>query len=245
MPGTSKLDAAQGVQSLEVGLALLRAFLDGEQPCNLSDLARRAGLHRAKAYRYLVSLQRAGWLAQDADTGLYEQGPAIRDLALDWWRGQDLLGRAMQAAATLARTLDETCFVALWRNDAATVARVFQPERTVAISVLEGSVLPPATSATGRLFAAWREDPSAGISARMRKAIRTAGVSGVTGDHVAGINAVSAPVLDAQRHLALALTLVGPEATLDPSADSRCALALIDACRRLSLDGEGAPQRTA
>jgi DNA-binding IclR family transcriptional regulator len=237
MPEKSKLDAVQGVQSLEVGLALLRSFLVGEQPCSLSDLARRAGMHRAKAYRYLVSLQRTDWIAQDPESGLYEPGAAVRDLALDWWSRQDLLGRAISEASSLAQTQDETCFVALWRSEGATVARVFQPARTVAISVQEGAVLPAATSATGRLFAAWRDQPGESVASRLGRTIRTAGVSVVNGDHVAGINAVAAPVFDDQRHIALALTLVGPAATLDTAIDGRCAQALRDACARLSARG--------
>lgn len=235
MGETRKLDAAQGVQSLEVGLALLHELLHGVQPCSLSDLARRADMHRAKAYRYLVSLQRSGWIEQDPQTGFYRAGDAVRDLALDWWSRQDLLGRAINEAQALAHTQDETCFVALWRPAGATVVRVFQPVRTVAISVLEGAVLPAATSATGRLFAAWLDDPGEPIAPKLRRAIRDRGVSVANGDHVAGINALAAPVFDAQRHIALALTLVGPEATLDTAVSGSGARALRASCERLSM----------
>src|SRR5690606_39412359 len=87
-----------GIQSVEVGLALFRQLADGETPCGLSDLARRAGMHRAKAYRYLVSLAPAGWVIQDARTGKYDIGPAVRDPAMSWPSPQDPLRLAGAAA---------------------------------------------------------------------------------------------------------------------------------------------------
>lgn len=224
-----------GVQSLETGLHLFREFMQGEHPCGLSELARRVGMHRAKAYRYLVSLQRAGWVTQDAVGKGYMPGPAARELALGWLQRQDRLSPASDAARSLCLAQGLTCFVALWGPAGATVVRVFQPPRTVAISVAEGAALPSDTSATGRLFAVWRGEWRGVLSPAEEVRIRQRGFSVVRGKHVAGVDAVAAPVLDQQRQIMLVLTLVGPATTVDVKSDGPHVRALQAACAALSL----------
>lgn len=226
-------EGSKGVQSVEVGLALFGQLARADGPLALSDLARQAGMHRAKAHRYLASLARAGWVAQDPGTGHYGLGPAIRDLALSWLSRQDPLQLAMAEARELAQSQGETCFVAVWGHGGATAVRVCQPPRNVSISVTEGAVFDPASSATGRVFAAWRE-PSAALSQAQRQRIRADGMACVEGDHVAGINGVCAPVLDTHGRILLALTLVGAASSLPARLDTPQARALQAAARRVS-----------
>lgn len=233
MPETKDLDAAQGVQSLEVGLQIFGLLAGMHRACGVSDLARAAGMHRAKAYRYLVSLRRAGWVDQDT-SGLYRVGPAVRELALTWWSDQGVLRQAMDAAQQLCSAHGATCFVSLWRPGGATAARVCQPDRLVAIAISEGVVLPPDTSATGRLFAVLRGEAAGVVSAADQQAIRATGLSVVQGAHVAGVNAIAAPVLDAQGQIALALTLVAPAPMLDTAPEAAPTQALRAACERLT-----------
>src|SRR5690606_29887890 len=120
-----------------------------------------------------------------------------------------------------------------WGPGGATAVRVFQPSRIVAISIAEGAVLDATSSATGRVFSAWRDSDPAHIETQART--RTDGFAAVEGDHVRGINAVSAPVFDAQGRLALALTLVGPASSLQTAAGGPHASALLAACERLSM----------
>ncbi|CAM5221737.1 DNA-binding IclR family transcriptional regulator OS=Castellaniella defragrans OX=75697 GN=HNR28_000100 PE=4 SV=1 [Castellaniella defragrans] len=235
MDQIAKLEAAQGVQSVEIGLALFGRLARRSEPCSLSDLAREAGMHRAKAYRYLVSLQRSGWVAQDPATALYELGPAMRDLALRWLTHQDTLNLAIDEARRLSQAQGETCFVAVWGLGGATAVRVFQPARVVAISIAEGAVLDAASSATGRVFAVWRAEAEGVLPAAVQAEIRQHGFAAVEGEHVSGINAVSAPVFDEQGRPVLAVTLVGPASSLDASPRGKPARALLAACRRVSL----------
>ena len=60
--------ARAGIQSLEVGFALLDVLTQTPGPLMLRDLAARAGMSAAKAHRYLVSFQRLGLVVQDSRT---------------------------------------------------------------------------------------------------------------------------------------------------------------------------------
>ena len=223
-----------GIQSLELGLALFDVLARQPQACGLSELARLAGLHRAKAYRYLVSLVRAGWVQQDAASGAYEVGPAVRNLALAWLARQDWIALASAEARSLAQAQGATCLGAGQGEAGVTAVRVCQPGRGVSVGVAEGAVFDLRSSATGRVFAAWGDPPSSAVAALQREQIRWRGLAVVEGEYAAGINALGAPVFDAQGRLLLALTLVGPAASLPADAQGEAAQALRAACERIS-----------
>ncbi len=232
---TKNSEPGQGVQSVEVGLALFHILAQQGTAVGLSDLARQAGMHRAKAYRYLISLARAGWVVQDPQTSMYSVGPAMRDMALSWLANQDPIRLASAEAQALALSVGETCFVAVMGQNGATAVRVCQPGRAMSISVNEGATFDARSSATGRVFAAWGDEANRQLPSALRREIRSQGLAVVEGDHVVGINAVSAPVFDAQGHLVLALTLVGPSSSLQASAEGTAAQALLAVCRRMSI----------
>lgn len=233
--GTSPQAASPtGVQSLELGLTLFDLLAAQGKPCGLSELARLARMHRAKVYRYLVSLARGGWVRQDAQSGLYELGPAVRSLALAWLARQDWLELATTEAQGLARQWGNTCLVATQTQAGVTALRVCQPGQGVSVGVAQGALFDLRSSATGRVFAAWSEPPADALPASARDDIRRLGVAVVEGEHAPGINALGAPVFDAHGHLLLALTLVGPTAALQADPHGAPARALREACARVS-----------
>lgn len=223
-----------GIQSLEFGLALFDVLARQEQACGLSELARAAGMHRAKAYRYLVSLARAGWVEQDGASGLYEIGPALRRLALSWLARQDWIQLASAEARALAQSHGNTCLVAVQGQGGVTAIRVCQPGQGVSVGVAEGALFDLRSSASGRVFATWAEPPGTALPAALQARIRRCGIAVVEGEHAPGINAMSAPVFDAHGGLVLALTLVGPASSLHADPAGADARALRAACERIT-----------
>ena len=73
---------SRGIQSIEVGGALLRALARSGEPMMLRDLAREAGMAPAKAHPYLVSFSRIGLIEQDETNGRYEIGALALELGL-------------------------------------------------------------------------------------------------------------------------------------------------------------------
>ena len=71
-----------GIQSVEVGFALLDGLARSAGPLMLRDLAATAGMSAAKAHRYLVSFQRLQLVVQDASSTRYDLGPAALKLGL-------------------------------------------------------------------------------------------------------------------------------------------------------------------
>ena len=71
-----------GIQSVEVGFALLEGLTRSRGPLMLKDVAASAGMSAAKAHRYLVSFQRLGLVEQDPVSGHYGLGPAALQIGL-------------------------------------------------------------------------------------------------------------------------------------------------------------------
>ena len=81
----------QGVQSIEVGLRLVKLLAARGEPLALKDLAAGTGMAAAKAHRYLVSLIRAGLAEQEHESGRYRLGPMALDIGLAALRQVDVL----------------------------------------------------------------------------------------------------------------------------------------------------------
>src|SRR6202012_1567995 len=97
-------------QSLERGLAVIRAFGPDHPQLTLSDVARRTGLTRATARRFLLTLAELGYV--DSDGRLFRLRPQVLELGYSYLSGltapevalpfmEDLAGR-VSASASLA-----------------------------------------------------------------------------------------------------------------------------------------------
>jgi DNA-binding IclR family transcriptional regulator len=223
---------ALGVQSIEVGLRLLRPLIDAGKPLNLKALADAAGFAAPKARRYLVSLIKAGLVEQDAHTGRYGFGSLSFELGLN---ALGLLDPDKVARATLAALeyeIGQSACLAVWRTTGPTVLAVEPSPQlgSVFVAMRVGSTLPLILSGSGQIFLAFLpRDTTGAIVAKecrtFRKAagnvdqvieqVRRRGYAMSKDATVPGISAISAPVFNHDGRLAYALTSFGPTASLD------------------------------
>ncbi|WP_211333069.1 IclR family transcriptional regulator [Pseudorhodoferax soli] len=92
-----------GVQSLERGLQVLRAFRPGITSLSNAELAERTGFPRATVSRLAATLVSAGFLDHEAATGLYRLGAPFLGLGLAVRSGSAVL----QAALPFMREVSE------------------------------------------------------------------------------------------------------------------------------------------
>lgn len=248
-----------GIQSVEVGFALLDALAQARGPLMLKDLAQEAGMSAAKAHRYLVSFQRLGLVVQDARTSRYDLGPAALKLGLASLARLDAMRLARERMAPLMETLGHTLALAVWGNRGPTIVHWEEAPQSVTANLRLGDVMPLLASATGRCFAAWlprektaallaeelalatRQGPAdmprdaASVDALLRE-VRERRCARVVETLLPGITAFCAPVFDADGHLALGITTLGPAATFDPAWDGAIERPLRAAAEQLSRD---------
>ena len=107
-----------GIQSVEVGFALLDVLARAAAPLMLRDLAAAADMSAAKAHRYLVSFQRLGLVTQDAGTTRYDLGPAALRLGL---ASLSRLDAVRMGRERLGALLEQVGHTLVWRSGATTV----------------------------------------------------------------------------------------------------------------------------
>ena len=229
-----------GIQSVEVGFALLQALIDAPGPLALKDLAAAAGMPAAKAHRYLVSYQRSGLVKQDAATSRYDLGPMALQLGLAALRRTDAVRLARERMPDWLEQLGHTVALAVWGNHGATVVHWEEPPHGTTGHLRLGDVMPLLSSATGRCFGAWlpaervapmlqyelqqarlaqRQDlPQTEADATQLFAdVRAHGVARVVDTLLPSVIALCAPVFDARGQLVLTITTLGTAATFDPA----------------------------
>lgn len=144
-----------GIQSVEVGFALLDALSQATGALMLRDLAAAAGMSAAKAHRYLVSFQRMGLVLQDPVSTRYDLGPAALRLGLASLSRIDAVKLARDRITALLAETGHTLAIAVWGNQGPTMVHWTEAPQTVPVTLRLGDVMPLLTSATGRCFAAF------------------------------------------------------------------------------------------
>jgi hypothetical protein len=251
-----------GIQSVEVGFALLDVLAQAPGPLMLRDLASAAGMSAAKAHRYLVSFQRLSLVVQDANTR-YELGPATLRLGLATLSRLDAVKLARERLPTLMDQTGHTLALAVWGNRGPTLVHWQEAPMAMPVSLRLGDVMPLLSSATGRCFAAFmghggaadkaqpmieaelalarklgRSDlPSTAAQVKaMNTETRAQGLGRVVNVLLPGISGFCAPVFDADGHLALCVVSLGSTATLDTDWNGPVAQALRAFAVQLSFD---------
>lgn len=248
-----------GIQSVEVGFALLDVLSKSQGPLMLRDLAAAAGMSAAKAHRYLVSFQRMALVVQDDASTQYDLGPAALKLGLASLSRLDAVKLARQRASSLLEQIGHTVALAVWGNHGPTIVHWEETPQAVTVNLRLGDVMPLLTSATGRCFAAFvrreaiapmlkdeiaraqrqgRKDvPSSVAAARaLLEEVRERRMARVVDTLLPGIVAFCAPVFDADGHIVLGIVALGPAGTFDPAWGGAVEKPLRAAAKQLSSD---------
>jgi DNA-binding IclR family transcriptional regulator len=225
---------ALGIQSIEVGLKLLRPILTAGRPLNLKALAEAAGYAPPKAHRYLVSLIRMKLVQQDPLTGRYGLGELAFELGLAAIGLLDREGLGRLAIRDITARTRHTACVVVWANGGATVAAVEPGVGSIFLGIRVGSNLSLLRSASGRVFLTFmpREASEELLSrelaetpmkpqsiAALVEQVRHEGMSRIRDTQMVGLSAVSVPVFDHDGRLAYALTSLGPTGVFDTAID--------------------------
>ena len=248
-----------GIQSVEVGFALLDVLSRADGPLMLRDLAAAAGMSAAKAHRYLVSFQRLQLVVQDASSTRYDLGPSALQLGLASLTRLDAVKLARVRVGLLMESIGHTLALAVWGNHGPTIVHWEESAHAVTVNLRLGDVMPLLTSATGRCFAAFlsrdaitpmlkeeitraQKQGRADVPATLAQAramldeVRQRGVARVLDTLLPGIVGFCAPVFDSDGHIALGIVALGPTGTFDSQWGGAVDTPLRAAAAQLSSD---------
>jgi IclR family pca regulon transcriptional regulator len=140
------------VQSLERGLAVIRAFDETHPELTLSDVARATGLTRAAARRFLHTLVELGYMRTDGR--LFALTPRILQLGYSYLASLTLPQIAEPHMESLVEQVHESCSMSILDGeDVVYVARV-PTKRIMRVAISVGTRFPAYATSMGRVLLA-------------------------------------------------------------------------------------------
>ena len=143
---------AEFVQSLERGLAVIRAFGPDRSRLTLTEVARQTGLTRAAARRFLLTLVELGYVRNDGRE--FSLRPRVLELGYAYLSGLSLPELAQPHMEELVATVHESSSISvLDGTEIVYVVRV-PTKRVMTVAVSVGTRLPAYCTAMGRVLLA-------------------------------------------------------------------------------------------
>ncbi len=237
------------VQSVEVGVGLLRALIDAGEPQQLGALARTAGMAPPKAHRYLASYVESGLVVQSERSGTYDLGPLAVRMGLTAIDRYHALASAVERLDEFRDKIEQTALLAVWAEGGPVVARIALSRQPVTLAVRPGTTFPLLTTASGRIFLAFAEPrltralverelanaaslaapglpkTQAEVDALIAE-IRERSLARVSQSFLIGVEAIAGPIFGPDGRLAAALTAVGHPGNIDIAWDGSVANAI-------------------
>ncbi|GAA0520679.1 IclR family transcriptional regulator [Paractinoplanes deccanensis] len=140
------------VQSLERGLAVIRAFDAGHPELTLSEVARICGLTRAAARRFLLTLADLGYVRTDGR--LFSLTPRVLELGYAYLSSLSLPEVTAPHLERLVAQLHESSSLSILDgDDIVYVARV-PTSRIMAVAITVGTRFPAYATSMGRVLLA-------------------------------------------------------------------------------------------
>ena len=144
------------VQSLERGLAVIRAFDAEHRELAHSEVARLTGLTRAAARRFLLTLVKLGYV--NLSQGRFSLRPRVLELGYAYLSSLTLPEVALPHMEQLVAKVNESCSISVLDDiDVVYVARV-PTRRIMSITLAVGTRLPAFVTSMGRVLLAGLPD---------------------------------------------------------------------------------------
>lgn len=144
--------SADFAQSLERGLAVIRAFGPDHPRLTLSDVARRTGLTRATARRFLLTLVELGYVHFDGR--LFRLRPQVLELGYSYLSGLTTPEVALPYLEDLAKRVSASASLAVLDRDDIFYAAHVPASRMLAVRVPVGTRVPAHATAMGQVLLA-------------------------------------------------------------------------------------------
>jgi IclR family transcriptional regulator, pca regulon regulatory protein len=149
-PGGTAVRSSDFVQSLDRGLAVIRAFGPDREKLSLSDVARATGLTRAAARRFLLTLVSLGYVRSDGR--LFSLRPRVLELGYAYLSGLSLPDLAAPHMEELVARLHESSSISVLDGDQIVYVVRVPTKRIMTVAISVGTRLPAATTSMGRVL---------------------------------------------------------------------------------------------
>jgi len=244
------------VQSLAKGFRVLEAFSPAEPELTMAEVARRAGVDNATAFRLLNTLVMLGYVARTPGGRGFRLSLKVLDLGFNAIARMELRERVRPVLRSLVGEVNEAASVAVLDGaEMVYIERVQAGMVRLGVDVRVGSRIPAYCSAVGMAVLAWlpksEQTRIIGLMPRVKLTERTvtdvkeiaarlakvhkAGYVLADQEITSGLRALAAPVLDVDSHPIAAVSVVAPVLRMPLDAFLKLAVApVLEAARTIS-----------
>ena len=220
-------------QSTQVAFLLIEEMVAIGEPVELKHLARRLDMPKPRVHRFLKTLQSIGYVLQDPATERYRLSLKIYHLGQALADRTELLTEARPQMVLLRDETNQTVTLSTVEQGGMRMLDIVRAFSAVEIVTRPGALLDFHSSAQGKLALAFgskanwdvvRAGPLrqwtphtitsvAELEAQVAK-VRVQGWAEAPEETLVGVNALSAPVMDASGLFVATITIAGPMAAI-------------------------------
>jgi DNA-binding IclR family transcriptional regulator len=220
---------SQSVRAVERALDILLCFTMDRPTLSLTEIAEQVGMHKSTIHRLLATLESKRFITRDKTTGMYQLGFLFIELASIMLHDLDVQRWALPYLQRLSIQSGETVDLAILDNDHVVYLQVVESSQRVKIAAAVGEQLPVFCTATGKAFLAYLPDDmvhvilAQGLTKYTDRTlvsledlyknlheIRERGFAISEQEYEKDINAVAAPIMDANSCPIAVIAIVGP-----------------------------------
>ncbi len=220
---------SQSVRAVERALDILLCFTMDRPTLSLTDIAERVGMHKSTIHKLLATLESKRFINRDKTTGMYQLGFLFIELASIKLQDLDVHRWALPYLQQLSLQSEETADLAILDNGYVVYLQVVESTQRVKIAAAIGERLPAFCTASGKAFLAYlpeiqvRQILSQGMTKytentrvlpedlfKNLRQTRERGFAISEQEYEKDINAVAAPIVDANGYPIAVIAIVGP-----------------------------------
>lgn len=149
--------SADFVQSLERGLAVIRAFNADDRELTLSGVARKTGLTRAAARRFLHTLVALGYVR--SDSRMFSLRPLVLELGYAYLSGLSLPEVAQPHLEELTAAVHEPTSISVLDDGMVVYVARVAAKRIMTVGITVGTRFPAYATSMGRVLLAYAPKP--------------------------------------------------------------------------------------
>ena len=220
---------SQGAQAVDRAASLLSVVIHAPEPVTATELVETSGLARSTVSRLLMALERNGLLERDPE-GAFRGGALFAHYATRFDRTEAIVTVAQPYLERIAESTGETVNLGVPHGDHVVHAAQIDSRFVVGATSWMGIDVPPHCSALGKVFYASGalELPAGDLERCTSRTLvdrdrleadiasaREQGYATASEEFEEGLDAVAAPVLGADDHVAAAIGVSGPTFRLE------------------------------
>ena len=227
--GPEEFRLTQSVRAVDRALDILLCFTPEEPARSLTQIAESVHMSKTTVHRLLTTLETRRFISRDKDTGMYRLGFRLVEMASLVLQDMELRRWAQPYLKSLSAQYGETVDLSILDGSHVMYLEVIESPRRVKLAAATGQRLPAYFTASGKALLAFApEDQVRKILAEniaehrgevgitIARALKDLGKIAERGyaiseqEYEEHINAVAAPIFDANRRAVASIAIVGP-----------------------------------